>query len=367
MTLEYGLKRDNNNFDLIRLVAALLVIFGHSFSVFMKNGHEEPISLFIKSEYSGSIAVYIFFFLSGIFITSSFINSTTLVRFLLMRFFRLWPALIVCILLTVFIIGPICTNIPLAEYFKSTQTWKYLIKNLTMLPDSEMKLSGVFDKNHFTEGVNASLWTLPTEIKCYFLIFVFGCIGLLKKSYGPVLIFLMVLFVYFTRDFYRIHYLTLSIYVRHIAFFMAGGAAYSLRKYIIIDYRIAIAFLVLCVAFYNTAFFLAAFYITLCYLILYCGMSGVAKKIRMPGDYSYGLYLYGFLVQQTVAYFWPSLNCYTSLLIVLPMSFLVAVFSWHVVEGPANKLARRLSKRYDETYGVSVKDRLIKAKLTQAY
>ena len=128
INLEQAIRRENNNFDLVRLIAALAVIFGHSFYLFPTNGYKEPISIILKNDYSGSLAVYVFFFLSGIFITSSFDKSNSPVKFVIARAFRIWPALIVCILLTVFVIGPIFTNQSLANYFSAHQTWRYLVK-----------------------------------------------------------------------------------------------------------------------------------------------------------------------------------------------------------------------------------------------
>src|ERR1700754_722361 len=111
LTLEQAIDRENNNFNLIRLLASLLVIFGHSFYLFPTNGYHEPISGLFKGDYTGSIAVYIFFFLSGIFIVASFVNSKTFFRFIIMRVFRIYPALIICNIITVFIVGAIFTTL----------------------------------------------------------------------------------------------------------------------------------------------------------------------------------------------------------------------------------------------------------------
>ena len=56
--------RDRNNFDLIRLFAALAVIFGHSFYLFPNGGHQEPVTQIIDKNFSGTLAVGVFFFLS---------------------------------------------------------------------------------------------------------------------------------------------------------------------------------------------------------------------------------------------------------------------------------------------------------------
>jgi len=60
-TLDTEIKRENNNFDLIRSCAALGVILGHSFYLNNTNGCIDPVKYIISFEYTGSIAVYLFF------------------------------------------------------------------------------------------------------------------------------------------------------------------------------------------------------------------------------------------------------------------------------------------------------------------
>ena len=181
--LDTILKRDNNNFDLIRLIAALMVVFGHSFQLFNSNGYTEPIRFFLKDYYSGSLAVYIFFFLSGLFITGSFINSKRHYAFVVSRVFRIWPALIVCTVLTVFLAGPIVSKYSLIEYLRFRITWTYLAHN-TLLMNIRYGLPGVFETNYAPNNVNGPLWTLPIEVLCYLSVFICGIIGVFKNAEG---------------------------------------------------------------------------------------------------------------------------------------------------------------------------------------
>ena len=115
--LEDILGRGRNSFDLIRLIASLFVIFGHAFALHPPNGHVEPIASLIQFDYIGTIAVYTFLFISGIFVTASYDQSRNLFRFVILRIGRVWPALIVCILITVFIVGPSVTSLTTSAYF----------------------------------------------------------------------------------------------------------------------------------------------------------------------------------------------------------------------------------------------------------
>jgi peptidoglycan/LPS O-acetylase OafA/YrhL len=53
------------------------------------------------------------------------------------------------------------------------------------------------------------------------------------------------------------------------------------------------------------------------------------------GDYSYGLYIYAFPLQQQMAFYHPRLRYLKGLAVVYPIILGVAVLSWHFIEKPA--------------------------------
>jgi peptidoglycan/LPS O-acetylase OafA/YrhL len=344
LTLEQSINRKNNNFNLIRLLAAVSVVYAHSFSLFPSNGYSDPVKKILLDDDTGALAVMTFFFLSGIFITASFNNSKSLTRFTLMRVFRIYPALIICTIITVFIIGPIVTDLTVRNYFVDHQTWKYLIVNFLMFKN-DSHLPGVFGDNFFKGAVNGSLWTLPAEIKCYFLVALFGVTGLLKRNI--TVIFIFIVFILFRNNHYILKIFFTSRNVLQLLFFLAGMLSYTLRKYIIIDYKITLLLTILCSVFYfvNFKLFLVAFYITFINLMLLVGTSKLVKKIDIQSDYSYGIYIYGFLVQQVIAHYFHGLTTYTSILITLPITWLLGVISWHWIEYPALNIGKKLSAK----------------------
>ncbi|EMX7263371.1 acyltransferase, partial [Escherichia coli] len=89
-TVSDVLSRDNNNLDLIRIVAAVMVIYGHSFFLANNHGARELITQFFPFTYSGSIAVKIFFFISGLLVTTSLIRTQSVPKFVISRFFRIY-------------------------------------------------------------------------------------------------------------------------------------------------------------------------------------------------------------------------------------------------------------------------------------
>jgi peptidoglycan/LPS O-acetylase OafA/YrhL len=341
INLEKAIRRENNNFDLIRLIASLAVIFGHSFYLFPTNSYQGSISIFLKNNYNGNLAVYVFFFLSGIFITSSFDKSNSPVKFVIARVFRIWPALIVCILVTVFVVGPIFTNRSLVDYFTAHQTWRYLIKN-GLIFHFEAPLTGVFG-----DGVNGSLWTLHTEVLCYFIILVIGVLGLLKRK---IYVIAVVIILYLIRhNQYFVYCFNQTANVLQLMFFLFGTLSYTFRKYFIIDYKIGLAiisiFLISCFLNFPGTQWLS--YLALIYSMLLLATAGFFKRLRPPGDFSYGIYIYGFLIQQIIVCLFPKLTSFPSMLVTMPLACIVGGVSWYFIENKAIKKAKKLSISYE--------------------
>ncbi len=129
-------------FDVIRLVAALLVIFSHSFTT---TGHKEPIPIHLGKlgVTWGHVGVAIFFVTSGYLVTESWHRRPEGGGYALKRLLRIWPAFLVVILLSVFVVGPIVTDASLQSYFTGGHTWGYLLHNSFMAP-IVFTLPGVF-------------------------------------------------------------------------------------------------------------------------------------------------------------------------------------------------------------------------------
>lgn len=330
------LKRSNNNFDLVRLIAALLVIFSHSFYIF-KSEYAEPVEP-VLHETAGILAVYIFFFLSGIFITGSFDNKSHL-AFVWQRIFRIWPALILCTLLTVFLPGLLLTTLPAKAYLSDIGTWKFLGSNILLYNVNSHRLPGLFLSNNYGSAVNGSLWTLPYEVGCYCFIFILGLAGGLKDRRVLVAIFTVIIVIILLGKGGYAGFLSMP----WTLFFLMGSLAYLYRGILPIDYRPGVLLILLSYLSYGFAWFPPVFYLTLFYNTMVAGSSSLFKRVKLPGDYSYGMYLFGFPVQQTIACLYPELGAYNSLLLVLPIVLTCAILSWHFVEYPLIKYARKLS------------------------
>ena len=107
-----------------------------------------------------------FFAMSGFLIAKSWSDLPRLVPFAVKRALRILPALVVAVSVTVFVIGPLFTTLPLTSYFSDPVTWLYLVR-CSLLITFFGTLPGVFEDNPYPDAVNGSLWTLPVEACCY--------------------------------------------------------------------------------------------------------------------------------------------------------------------------------------------------------
>ncbi len=349
LKLEQVLKKGNNNFDFIRFVAAMMVIFGHAFALHPSNGLIDPLTTLIGFSFSGGIAVCIFFFISGMLITASYHNSNSPMHFIIMRFFRIWPALFICTLLTVFAAGPIVSVIGQKAYFNSPDTWMYLISNSVL--KMKYNLPGVFDHNLIPNTVNGSLWTLPLEIKCYIGILLIGLVGLIRNKIWIVAVILALFASYIVFPAFLLKLAGSEGGLLFCAFFGVGVLFFYFRKYIILDYRILCLLFVLWLALRFTPLYQIGFFIFLVYSVLMAASSKTVRKINLYGDYSYGIYIYGYLTQQITAFYLPGMSSYLSMLITMPASLVLGFLSWHLLEHRALDLGKHIHINFRKLIG----------------
>ncbi len=131
--------------------------------------------------YSGSIAVDLFFIVSGFLVTGSYLRNPQLLDFAWARTIRIVPAYAVCLLLTAFVLGTVFTNLPLRDYLAcSPETLGYIVRNLKFDILMQWQLPGVFEHNPKSAVINGSIWTLPAEVRMYVMVAALGVAGTLR-------------------------------------------------------------------------------------------------------------------------------------------------------------------------------------------
>ena len=328
-----------NNFNLIRITAALAVLITHSFAVAIGTGDAEPIRKTIGMSI-GSIAVDVFFITSGFLVTASLLTRQSTIEFIWARALRIFPALLMMLLLTVFGMGGFFTTLPLQTYLTDSQTYIYLVKCSTLITGVAGYLPGVFNDNPYKSVVNGSLWTLPIEIKMYAILTI-GWVALrITKRFGLrafevfVVTCAVVSGVFVVA--YHFHRATENSSSTLFFMFFSGAAFYVLKEHIRLSrwcFWTFVFALMLSATVIQHEFFVV-YVLTISYVLFYIAYvpSGLIRKYNLAGDYSYGVYIYAFPVQQSVAALIPGVSVLSMLLISVSTTLVLAALSWHLLE-----------------------------------
>ena len=173
MNLDAASRELRNNFDVLRLVAAAMVLVSHSFVVV--GAHEPHVGHFPL----GTLGVEIFFAISGFLVAKSWFAQPRLRAFAVKRGLRILPALTVTVVLSAFVLGPVVSEVSGHGYFASSSTYTYSVDNVAatatggVVRDVSHSLPGVFT-DHPDTSVNRSLWTLPIEVQAYMALALLG-------------------------------------------------------------------------------------------------------------------------------------------------------------------------------------------------
>jgi peptidoglycan/LPS O-acetylase OafA/YrhL len=331
-----------NNLNLVRLFAAFLVLYGHSFGFL---GLTHP--LFLSWMTLGPLGVYIFFTISGYLITESWDRDPHLGRFFARRALRIFPGLAVCIVLTAFVLGPMLTSLPLADYFKSGYTWAYLYNIALYIT---YYLPGVFEANRVPISVNGSLWSLPVEFVMYIVVAIIGFMRgnrwfyLILAISSALITFFWVLKTEQTPIVYAMN-------VRYLfvcgTYFWVGAVFYkfAIKQHLTLSITMVAVIILFCleawIPIMSVCIWVLLPIVTLAFGFAY---SPLLNKIVATGDYSYGIYIYAFPIQQTISYFYPTMSIGLYLLVCSVLALICAILSWHLVEQRALSLKPRRVK-----------------------
>src|SRR5579872_3192180 len=121
-----------NNYLLLRFLAALMVIYGHSYAITHLDGQMDLIQRALAFTYSGTVGVDIFFVISGFLVTASYLARRDWFDFMKSRCLRIFPGLIVCMLATVFLLGPVVTSLPAVQYLTNPELYTFLFRDITL-------------------------------------------------------------------------------------------------------------------------------------------------------------------------------------------------------------------------------------------
>ena len=335
-----------SGFDYLRIGLAVAVVGVHSLRITTGPDALEAVSVPMAALIN--LILPLFFGLSGFLVAGSLERVRDLRVFLAFRALRIFPALTVEVALSAAVLGLLLTTLPTSEDLTDPLTARYLANAAGIV---SFRLPGVFGANP-TQEVNGSLWTVPYELECYILLSVLALLTVARRPrllaglvlvWGLLLCASTVLNVSDTGMAVTVagaETARVSVSYLLVPSFLAGVALYVIRDRVPFSNALTAAAGLLAWACllspwtYGLATFPAA------YLAAGLGLQTPPKsRLLRSGDYSYGVYLYAYPVQQAVWQLAPAGQSYVgNLVISLVCVSLFAVFSWHVIEKPALRL-----------------------------
>lgn len=350
-------------FDFLRVFLAFSVVAYHTCSVLSIPLENKRFLWFTHYWMLG-----LFFGLSGFLVSGSALRLP-LRQFLINRGLRIIPALAVVVLISAFILGAIFTTLPIRAYFHDREVYHYMTNIIGFI---SYELPGVF-KDHATPRVNISLWTVPFEIGCYAIIaglvtfrlmnrpkLVLGLAGIFCLCGIGLLAFAALGWVDFDASFtsQKLYTIVCGRGSQLFIAFLLGVACYAWREIIPYNRAFFVACLGYCVAIsaldpswlnagkYPIVFPVlnALVSVPLTYIMVFIGVTQMPRlPLYQHGDYSYGIYIYGFPVQQVLVSLLPTQNYALLLGAEIPAITLLAMFSWHFIEKPILRMRKKFS------------------------
>jgi peptidoglycan/LPS O-acetylase OafA/YrhL len=336
--------RRNVQFDLFRIIFAILVLLSHAPEITDGNPSRELFYRMTHQHTFGDLAVDGFFLLSGYLIVQSWASRPQLSAFLKKRALRIIPGYMFAALLSTLVVGSLAPAAPL--FFRNlggTFVASVIFLTSPLTPPAYPGLPYSI--------VNGALWTIAYEFRCYLLVALLGALGLVRRSMwlgACALLFVFMLDEHLQHYFLWHGFLLVmgvpEFFFRFTPIFFLGGCFYFFKDKI--PFRALLAILA------AAGFFLlapqpriseAAMAICGGYLLFYLGSKPfrTLQGLRFP-DISYGVYLYGWPVESLWIWYFhgsPWVTFLGSTIICCGLGWL----SWHFVERPALTLKRNSS------------------------
>lgn len=328
----------DNNLNLIRMIAASAVLVSHAWPIALGPQASQPMERLLGMTLGG-MAVMVFFAISGFLIARSFDRSRDIPDWSSARIMRLFPGLAAATLLTALAMGPLVTTLSPGAYFTAPATWTYALRNTTLV-SLQYPLPGVFEGNPYGPSINGSLWTLFHEVVCYMGVLALGLLGALRGGRATLIAVALFAAAYLgagvLEDAGRLPFRLARLRELSLPFFL-GSCAWVWRDRVRLLWPVAAALWVGAFALKG----LPGGREILAVALTYCAAcaaylpGGAIRRFNGLGDYSYGIYIYAFPVQQLVVHLFGPMEPAMNIALSLPPTLLLAIVSWRLVEKSA--------------------------------
>ncbi|OAT18027.1 acetyltransferase [Buttiauxella gaviniae ATCC 51604] len=343
MLLRDVLKKENNNLDLIRIIAACLVIYGHAYFISPQAGADDFVRSLIGFDYSGSMAVKVFFFISGLVVTNSYFRKKDIHDFIISRFFRIWPALITIIVIS-YLYALIATTFSASEFMASSNPLDYLVGSFFL--KFTWSFPGVFSNNP-SSTFNGSLWSITYEVGCYIILMSIASLFKFNKLAISIICAMVIIdSVYQPLGVFRES--IGRVEVKYLPACFAIGVISSIYQDKIQVNIKNLSTIILVTMILNaqlSSLYELSFYIAIMYSILFICSRKCFIKIKPKYDISYGIYLYGFPIQQIIHNNFKDYGISTNQLLSITISICAGLFSWILIEKRFMNIASEISRK----------------------
>jgi peptidoglycan/LPS O-acetylase OafA/YrhL len=249
------------------------------------------------------------------------------------------------LLLTVVGLGLFFTTLPWLSYLTEPRLYKYFLKSLTLVSGVAYKLPGVFESNPYAGAVNGSLWTMPYEIRMYATLAIIWVllrrVPWLRPDAFKFTVLSGVLLAGTLHVLAHFNLIHGSQLFRLSFMFFSGSAFFVLKDRIVLSHLAFSGFAVaLALALFDPNAFFIVYTAAIAYVLFYVAYipAGFVRQYNKVGDYSYGVYIYAFPVQQSTAALLPGVSVLSMVIISAAVTLVFAVLSWHLLEKHALKL-----------------------------
>lgn len=341
-TLANAAERGANSYSVLRIIAAVLVIWTHSFSVVGGPDAAEPLKA-LTGWSIGSHAVNIFFALSGFMVAASWERSRNLADFVMARALRVVPALVCVNLFILIFAGIFLTTVSPSEFWSVENAGGFLANTLLLFKASST-LVGVFADNPWQHFVNIPIWTIKFELLCYAtLAIIMVLVGLFRPSATLCKLGLGALFgacvIVMLWKGEPSQFEFAGNFARFLFAFYLGVAAWFARHRIVLSasYLMVISLpLAAAIAVGSTLVFPLSI-LAAAYLSFWAGsfQTGLLQRAADRTDLSYGLYIFGFFIQQYLVYVFPGQSVTANAITATVLAGIFAWISWTLIERPA--------------------------------
>lgn len=341
----------DNGLNLWRLVFATAVLVAHGWYL-----AGVGIGPQVNGENMGGWAVIGFFAISGYLITSSRL-SNPLGVFLVHRIARIFPAFLVCLVVTATVFGPIgflAAHGTLDGYLTTSTNPAFYVFGNAGLRIVAWDVAGTPTGVPYPGAWSGSLWTLYFEFQCYLIIAAVLCVGWVRRSaWGVGVMLAASITVYISMD-TLLPYVNGSSEFRYLfkllPFFLAGALLRMTRHRLVLSWPLAVVAtavatpMVLLIDGWGPQ--LASPFIA--YVVLWLGAVTPCPALLQKHDISYGVYIYAWPVQQLLALAGlHTLPLPVYDVLALAGTVPLALASWLLIERPALRWARRTTEASD--------------------